>query len=161
MGVISRTQSFSLCSFRGESRAVISWCLNAEACSLSEVLEVSFVQLPRPAVRGWGKWRCWCTAARGARHAHKVGVGVKGQQHTVQPGAKRTARRNQWDLAVLSTLTGGHSDSPKHPLKNFPQITWSAADYETDPRCAISQPPPLQRYEHAEQFSRHPQLPLS
>lgn len=78
----------SLCSFRGELRAVISWFLSPGACSLSHVFEASFVQLPRLG-QGGGNG----AAARGARRAHEVGIGTKGQQHMVLPGAERTARR--------------------------------------------------------------------
>lgn len=73
------------------------------------------------------------------RHrVRSVSMGVKAQ-------AKTTAGRKQ-DLVVLSTLTGGHSGSPKLPLKIFPQMVGSAAADETETRCATSRPPPPQRY---------------
>lgn len=136
--VFSQTKNFFLCSFRGELGKVMSLCLSTEACSLSEVCEAGFLNLPGSDVRGLGEMVLLVPCSKGGHHAHKVGIGVTGREDTLQPQAKRTAGRKQWDLMVLCTFTGGHSDSPKHPLKIFPQIIWSAAGYETEPWYAIS-----------------------
>lgn len=71
--VFSQTKNFFLCSFRGELGKVMSLCLSTEACSLSEVCEAGFLNLPGSDVRGLGemvllvpcsKGRAPCTQSR-------------------------------------------------------------------------------------------------
>lgn len=125
MGILSHKQSLSLCSFRGELRIAISWCLSLEACSLLEVFEASFMNFPRSDMRLGemvllsSKGSVPCTQSR---HWY--------EQAILQPWAKRAAKRKLWPCSA-EHLHRRPSDSPRNPLKIFPQMTWSAADYES------------------------------